>query len=136
MPLLLVGLLVLVVGGVGGAYYFSEYRPRQYLEDWSWEMGYADTLVRTQGFANSDKAYVRLEQACAPGYGGCAVSPAEDIVNWLGRGVGNMTEQEAAECFRDGCERVFFREGHKAVVRFQQVTSAGWNFVVEVHFYW
>ncbi|TDD40234.1 hypothetical protein E1287_01590 [Actinomadura sp. KC06] len=133
--LLLAAVVVILGGGIGTAVYVSEVRPRNYLEDWRRQMGYADTLVMTNSFVESKRVHITLEQGCSPAIP-CNPHPAKDIVEWLSRGgVATMTEQEAAKCFGEGCQRVFYYEGHKLVVEFEKV-SLTWNFRVQIDMYW
>ncbi|TDB79380.1 hypothetical protein E1264_35605 [Actinomadura sp. KC216] len=126
--------VVILGGGIGTAVYFAEIRPRTYLEDWRRQMGYANTLVITNSFVESRRVHITLEQGCSPAIP-CNPHPAKDISEWLSRGVGVMSEEEAAKCFGEGCQRVFYYEGHKVFVGFEKVSS-NWNFRVNVDMYW
>ncbi|MFB4306808.1 hypothetical protein [Actinomadura sp. GTD37] len=125
-------LLVIVIWTI---YYFSTSKPNQYMEDWYASLGTPDTLIPTIAGVQGKEAHLRLEQLCTPA-NHCNPSPAKDMSDWISRGIGHFTEDEAADCFRDSCQRVFDHEGHTAVVEFEKVLPNSWNFVVEVDLKW
>ncbi|MFI6519409.1 hypothetical protein ACIBF1_27900 [Spirillospora sp. NPDC050679] len=135
--LLVFGLIGGALAGIGGVYYFAEARPKNYLEKWRWSFGHTDFLVRTYGYSTSEKAHVVFEQGCLPGTSPCKdVNPARIASELLARGGGTLGEREAGECFRDGCQHVFHREGHKGVAAFDKFTAPSYRLRIQIDLYW
>ncbi|HEV7936132.1 MAG TPA: hypothetical protein VGP70_27930 [Actinomadura sp.] len=127
-------LLIIPVLAIAGIYHVTEQRPRKFLEQWTRDLGYSQTLVLVSSTEMGKSTYLALRQACPPGR--CRPSPAEDITTWLQRGGSTVTEEKAAECFSEGCQDVFYRDGHKGVATFERVWPGQYDFQVNVTLYW
>ncbi|NVI88996.1 hypothetical protein [Actinomadura sp. BRA 177] len=117
------------------SYYYSEYKPNHYMKDWFEGLGTADTLDTWYSGINGKHAFLTLKRTCSPS-DRCDPAPARDRSQWLGRGVAYFSEDEAADCFRDGSQHTLDHGGHKAVIECQKVFPSNWEFRVDINLYW
>lgn len=133
--------LLLAGGGIGGLVYMTQVRPKQELEKWSQDLGGPTRMTLYNGnFVDNSHRYYALWRVVCTTTALCTnPTPVESVTQWLkDAGDNTINEKTVADCYRSGsnCQRIVYRDGHKAVFTLEETSVLGNQFDLEIELYW
>ena len=108
---------------IGGIYYASDYRPRQYLKDWAARMNppQGRFVKGDLGGDNHDRIVSFGEQCFASDP--CDPSPVDAITTWITANGGSADKSDVSQCFQNGTSITLMMGDHSSSMQCQQVLA-------------
>jgi hypothetical protein len=133
--------LILAGGSIGGLFYMTQVRPKQELEKWGRELGAPTGMTLYNGdWVDGSHRYFALYRVVCTATTRCTdPTPVESVTQYLkDAGDTGIDEKTVADCFRSvtNCQRLVYRDGHKAVFTIEETSVLGNQFDLKVELYW
>ncbi|WP_119728216.1 hypothetical protein [Thermomonospora amylolytica] len=106
--------LVGIAAVIGAVVLYVQYRA-QYLESWGERTGAPDGFRIVVATTDASEYFATIEGECS-GLQSCVdLNAGESVKNWA-NGIGFSMDDDVAQCFRFGCNRVITHEGHDVIL--------------------